>query len=89
MSSLSGFRIAARSRSPRADRVRQERIYPGCEPIARVERENIPVRVGMLTWRCASRQVSLVDVSLWGNQEVADWIAEIGYPQYRCKPRVP
>mmetsp|Transcript_14471 Transcript_14471/g.30968 ORF Transcript_14471/g.30968 Transcript_14471/m.30968 type:complete len:308 (-) Transcript_14471:291-1214(-) len=32
----------------------------------------------------ASKQVSLVDVSLWGNQEVADWIAEIGYPQYRA-----
>mmetsp|Transcript_26964 Transcript_26964/g.50996 ORF Transcript_26964/g.50996 Transcript_26964/m.50996 type:complete len:327 (-) Transcript_26964:278-1258(-) len=32
----------------------------------------------------ASKQVSLVDISQWGTQEVADWISELGYPQYRA-----
>lgn len=32
----------------------------------------------------ASKQVSLVDISLWGTQEVADWVSEIGFPQYRA-----
>lgn len=31
----------------------------------------------------ASKQVSLVDISNWGIQEVGDWIVEIGFPQYR------
>eukprot|EP00238_Polyblepharides_amylifera_P010092 CAMPEP_0196590278 /NCGR_PEP_ID=MMETSP1081-20130531/66176_1 /TAXON_ID=36882 /ORGANISM="Pyramimonas amylifera, Strain CCMP720" /LENGTH=326 /DNA_ID=CAMNT_0041913341 /DNA_START=37 /DNA_END=1017 /DNA_ORIENTATION=+ len=32
----------------------------------------------------ASKQVSLVDISLWGKEEVADWVSMIGFPQYRA-----
>ena len=31
-----------------------------------------------------SKSVSLMDISMWGGAEVADWICEIGFPQYRC-----
>lgn len=33
-----------------------------------------------------SKSVSLMDISMWGGAEVADWICEIGFPQYRCAP---
>lgn len=30
-----------------------------------------------------AKSISLCDVSLWGAAEVADWVCEIGFPQYR------